>query len=917
MKTIFLFKINVFLLLLVHSVQSQILEPKQAVSKLAYAEKIYLQLSSTVFTSDQTVWFKAVVTDTNNLPTNLSGILHVELIDFDERLIEHKLLKLENGIADGFFQLQESMPLGRYLIRAYTEWNKNFNADFISKQYIDIYSAEEIETDKDAFKQIVLTQTETKQFEISGKAYPRLLNPKYRGKLMLYFEMPNKKDSLEITKDKSGFYAFKYVLPPNVARVGLAFQPDSLKLKNHNLEFLNTYRKTIAVDTSFLDLQFFPEGGKLVDGLVSKVAFKALDYKNESKAISGNIIDENDSVITSFKTNSLGMGIVSLKADSKKTYYADVNTKSAPKFRVELPKVYNKGLVLTVSQQKVALYATVRSNYLEQDSLFLKIYSRGVLYHDLKLKLKDSTAAALINKKVLPHGIVKFILFDKNHQPVSERLVFNHNKDDLFSIEGKHLKTYSQRDKTVIDLAIKDIDTSAVKANLSVLVLNKEHMENANIDKQNILSYFLLSSELKGSVENPAHYFNTENQSRFADLDALLLTQGWSNYIYENIETEKQFKIKPEQNLSISGTVGEFNAKKKTKKPLELSLMTFGKPPQAMTQVVDSTGRFNFKIKDHYVDDLEILIQSKMKEKKKNVTINLDYKEPPKITYDKTEHLQLADSTNLYLQKNIERKRKEENYEVSSGTIELDEVELSGYKLTPEREKMMQLHGPPDVVIEDKELHSKVKKWSYGLFSVLMFSYPDDIRVSRVGPNGGFLVANAHGADFTFIIIDGIPVLFRDYHLIGNLPTEEIKSVEIIKSPKNPRKYEAQVFGCPMALDSFTTVSFINIYTYSKKGLYGVRRTPGISKFSIKGFSPKREFYTPKYDDMDAEDWNIPDLRSVVYWNPSITTDASGKAKVEFYNGDDIGEMLVIIEGICPNGKLGYYETNYQVRPSN
>ena len=125
-----------------------------------------------------------------------------------------------------------------------------------------------------------------------------------------------------------------------------------------------------------------------------------------------------------------------------------------------------------------------------------------------------------------------------------------------------------------------------------------------------------------------------------------------------------------------------------------------------------------------------------------------------------------------------------EAFNVASGTITLDEVKLDGYNLTPEREKIMEKHGPPDVVIENKDLVANKQKWSYGLFSVLMFSYPDDINIRRVGSGGGFLIAEAQGADFTFVLVDGKLVELHEYELLGSLPTEEIKSVEVLKSPK-------------------------------------------------------------------------------------------------------------------------------------
>lgn len=887
-------------------------------SQFSYAEKIYLQLSSTIFISDDVVWFKAIVTDVNHLSTDLSGILYVELIDFEERIIDQKVLKLKDGIASSSFQLNQQMLPGRYLIRAYTEWNKNFNEDFIYNQYIDIYASNEIVKKDEVITDITLTETLPNQFELTGNVYPSLIDPNYRGKLMVYIDMGTERDSIEIKKDNKYGYRFNYVLPENAVTAKIELKLNSVKQRNNNLGFTTPYRKTIVLDKNYLDLQFFPEGGKLVDGLISKVAFKALDYKNESVVISGHIVDQYDSIIVPFKTNTFGMGFTDFKPNKEKKYYGVVENSKGVLFRYKLPEVFDSGYVLRANNSKDYIRIAINSTILEPEDLVLKVQSRGITYHDINFTIKEGFADIAVEKDGLPEGIIKFTILHKNESPICERLIFNHKDKNKLEISAKtDLKTYRQRDRTVINLTTKGADSSKLSAHLSVLILNKEQLGNAYETQQNILSYFLLNSELRGAIEKPAYYFDEKNTFRYRDLDALMLTQGWRNYIYKDSPNKKVFKVKPEKSLVITGTVGEFfNSRKRPKKPIELTLMTFGKSQTILSQKIDSTGRFNFNLDDDYTDALEILIQSKSgKGKNKDYTINLDKRITPKIQYARQEHFRLADSIHTYVQRNRERKLVEQAFEEASGTITLDEVELSGYRLTPEREKMLELHGPPDLVIEDKELHKKIKKWSYGLFSVLMFNYPKEINVRRVGPNGGFLVAEVYGADFTFIIIDGIPVRITDYSSIASLPTEEIKSVEIIENPKNARKYIVDVFGDIRALDGLSTpsLSFINIYTYSKKGLYGVQKTSGLFKSTISGFSPKLEFYAPKHVDLNTADWKVPDLRSVLHWSPNIVTDLEGNAKVDYYNDDNIGEMLVIIEGITSDGKIGYHQMTYSV----
>jgi hypothetical protein len=665
-------------------------------------------------------------------------------------------------------------------------------------------------------------------------------------------------------------------------------------------------------------MQFFPEGGKLVNGLPIHVGFKALDYNNKGKKVTGYIIDGLGNKLFPFVSNNLGMGSFLFIPDISKQYFGQIEVDNGITYKYPLPKISKTGSVLSIKTFKQYISVSVTTNHAFNDSLVVKASCRGIKYQHIDLKFKKDKVDVLIEKKLLPEGIIVFTLLNKNNQPILERLFFNYREDNTINISAKtNLKTYSQRDKTIINIETIDSVTNAFDANLSVLVLNKEALGEMHHSRNNIHSYFLLDSELKGDIEAPSSYFNKTNASRYRDMDALMLTQGWRNYKYKPVKSSLKFRYKPEKNIVVSGTIGEYlNLRKKTKKPLELMLLAFGNSNSVFAQELDSTGYFNFNLGDVYTNELEILIQSKtVKGKNKDYTISINENKSPKIQFKKEEKMQLADSVNAYLEKSIERKQIEDDFKISSNTIALDEVNISGYKMTPEREKMMELHGPPDVVIEDKQLHKKIKKWSYGLFSVLHFNYPDDISIRRVGKNGGFLIAEAHGAGFTFIIIDGIPVQIENYRFIGGLPTEEIKSVEIIENPKNPREYVTDVFGDPRALDGHPpiVISFINIYTYSKKGLFGVQRTTGITKTKISGFAPTREFYAPKHEGLISEDWKVPDLRSVVYWNPNVQTDTDGNAQVEYYNPDDTGEMLVIVEGISKNGKLGYFETAYQV----
>src|SRR5664279_3255541 len=112
-------RIKILLLFTFTSLLS-VAQQNEVVSKAAVAEKIYLQLNSKIYTTDKTIWFKAIVTNASaHIPTKLSGVLYVDLIGPQEKVIEKKIIKLKDGIGNGFFDLKPAYIEGQYMVRAY------------------------------------------------------------------------------------------------------------------------------------------------------------------------------------------------------------------------------------------------------------------------------------------------------------------------------------------------------------------------------------------------------------------------------------------------------------------------------------------------------------------------------------------------------------------------------------------------------------------------------------------------------------------------------------------------------------------------------------------------------------------------------------------------------------------------------
>lgn len=254
-----------------------------------------------------------------------------------------------------------------------------------------------------------------------------------------------------------------------------------------------------------------------------------------------------------------------------------------------LPSIASRGNILSIERQGDKILLTAFSNYLENDSIYLNFSFRGVDFHTNKVALEEGIQLFSILRENLPEGIIACTMMDNSMNPLAERLFFNEKPESRVKIDLRCDKTvYTKRELTNLEIEVNNADGNPVDASVSLLVINKKQLGDLQTRRQNILSYFLLDSELKGDIENPGFYFRNDSILH-GDVDALMLTQGWRKYNYS--KKHKTMLFKPETNLTVSGQVSSaFSTKKK--KQAELTMVTFGEDKSIYTQVADSIGNF-------------------------------------------------------------------------------------------------------------------------------------------------------------------------------------------------------------------------------------------------------------------------------------------------------------------------------------
>jgi hypothetical protein len=237
-----------------------------------------------------------------------------------------------------------------------------------------------------------------------------------------------------------------------------------------------------------------------------------------------------------------------------------------------------------------------------------------------------------------------------------------------------------------------------------------------------------------------------------------------------------------------------------------------------------------------------------------------------------------------YVAQNVIRKKvADDNRRISEGST-LQDVKVTALRMTPERKMVTEKYGKPTLIIDGEAIQAKEEKWSYGLYSVLIFSFPDKVRVER--SEEGDLRLSLFNGEPTLIVIDGEPVLGRDYPLIPNIPPSEVTSFEIIEYASDFMTLYCQVYPGACSISPPTIGNVIAIYTPARQGLFGANRAEGILKAAVPGFSTTRTFSAPVHANLQPGDWLKPDLRSLLYWQPNAITDSAGMATCSFYTAD-------------------------------
>ncbi|WP_179414382.1 TonB-dependent receptor [Mucilaginibacter sp. E4BP6] len=857
-------------------------------------EKVYLQLDKPYYATGDDIWFKAYVTiGSQHELTSLSGVLNVELIDDKDSVKQHIKLPLIHGLTWGDFALPDTLSEGNYRIRAYTDWMRNAGPEYFFDQHVSIVSA----IDNKVNARVAYTFA-SQNGQPTVNATINYTDPEgvaYANKVVKYNVDLGAKQIAKgkgVTDDKGNIsLSFINTLkePVNSGRI----------ITNIQIDKNNLITKTVPVKATSgnVDVQFFPEGGNLVAGITSKIAFKAVGADGLGTDIKGTVTDDAGNTVVTFNSQHLGMGEFALNPKANKIYKAHIIYADGSDNTIALPQALDKGYVLSVNKKdssKISIKISANEQTYESDpndTLSLIAQSDGEVYYAAKSKPGVSSFVATLDKSRFPSGIVQFTLFSSKGEPLNERLVFIQNNDQL-KLDVKAAKTYAPGQKVKIQLNATNADAKPAVGSFSVSVTDETKVPQDENFASTILTNLLLTSDLRGYVEQPNYYFNNTSEKAQADMDVLMLTQGYHRFEWKRVLNDDlpEAVYQPEKTLRISGRITTLGGKPVVNG--KVTLLSTGHGIFFTDTITDANGRFAFNNMT-FPDSIRFVIQARTGKDHRNVNIQLDDVIPQGADHDKNAadvQVNIYDGLSNYVQSTKDLFNQQLKYGLAKHTIVLKEVVITDKRIRLKNSSNLNGPGNADQVLVGDQIPLGCFSIDQCLQGVLMgVIFRNGVPYST---RGGMMTIN----------LDGV---FIPSDELNTININDIGSIEVLRTGAYMSIYGSQSGPGGVILLTSKTGEDLSKERYNQA-------VPGLVTYSPIGYSKIRTFYSPQYDDPKTNQ-AIADQRSTIYWNPNIVTDKSGNASFDYFNAGSKGTYRVIIEGMDVDGNIGRQVYRYKV----
>lgn len=704
-------------------------------------------------------------------------------------------------------------------------------------------------------------------------------------------------------------------------------------------------------------VRFFPEGGQLVKGISSIVAFEATSRDKGAADVEGTVVLPSGEELAHIRSLHDGMGYFEYKPEEK-AGVAKIDYEGST-YQFDLPEALPQGYVLRIDNRREMLDITVaRSSQAMKDTLAVFVSSQGRPYKCMTLDFEDELNCQFrISTKELPPGVQQISLVNLKGETLCERFCYVMPRSSMLLACKTDHALYRPFEPVTCRIKVRDHLNRPVQANLSVSIRNGVESDFREYD-HSIYTDLLLVSDLKGYIHQPGFYFENQSAERFKMLDVLLLVRGWRKYDLSRLIGKRPFlpRYLPETSLTLYGQVESYFGKALRNVGVSILARRDSVSIAGMTKT-DSLGYFSAPV-DGFSGSMDALIQTRNEGKKWNKQAvvklfrnfepslrKLDYYELNPEWKETGDLKQLLDTLDIaykdsvfgpdhHLQDEVVVNAKRLNLLLKQ-TERFEKEILGYYNITQVVDKMrdkgeavynlpmlLKELNPNFRLSDSLSLHYNNSRvlfivnggvLSYGKTDYVLDKDVDAIKsimlyYDQAGGESVFVMNKQSNRVTKFTANNFWSGRWQDGDL-SDLPLQDAIGADSGPDALWGEKDRKTMKKSPLQKSSVVVCSITTIDDWDPNKTYKARR--GIRHTYIQGYNEPLEFYSPAYP--DGAPLYTEDSRRTLYWNPNVKTNKKGEVVIQCYNSDNSAPLIINVETLYKGSpsSLNIYSIDY------
>ena len=721
---------------------------------------------------------------------------------------------------------------------------------------------------------------------------------------------------------RGGVYAGYLPLPATLAQDEYVLCAYTLYMRNLGGDYLfskplsvNPYRqpekRRRRTAAGPFDVAFFPEGGYLIDGQPCRVGFKALGRDGLSRQVTGTVRDDRGRTVARFASRHAGMGSFEFTPRPGRRYTAEcVQTSGGKARRFDLPEANDLTFVLRVEPNDTSFVVSVRSaKKWRPQGLKLLVHRCGTQCYYKEWNPQHASLTFLRDE--LPGGLYQILLLSPTGEAYSERLVFN-RRDDEAEVTMRQEGTLRQRSKVTLHFEVRDTKRRPAQGDFAVAVTDRKAA--APVAAAGIYSTLMLSSELRGVIEDPDWYFAPDNAQGDEGLDELLLTQGWRRYdvpkLLRNEYEEPYYPLEAGQ--EIAGRI-ERTAMFSKKKKLDRYTMRLLVPRSgyATSAPIAEDGSFALNGFDFPDSTLYVLRPAAVRGSMPEATVKVARDSFPEV--GTLPRVPAQEQKKPYIAQ--ARYYIEQRGQTDMRNILIDTVYVTHHKRLESTRPEHRLAARTWTAEQIKEAGAGTildfiarmlgmnvvgsQVWYRGRMPVFMVDGQIEETIAML-EKPGQEIQYFEDDRYTGELSSGRQIAYTDDYkslpLCLSYPLSFVDQIGVIEGASTV------LWGPGLAKNGIISITL----KHGEDLDNAISKTPSteIGLTSPLGYQTPAEFYAPAYATEKARRSMVPDYRTTLYWNPTVKLDDTGQATVEFYTSDAPADYDISIEGVTQTGKI-------------